>query len=183
MDELKQALEQQKLNGLEEDFIEVLSRALEIPREVVIRFAWAYQRLNDDAVSSFSLSFPVESWESVIPEELRTAISKAMSDGALNVAITRAIKTGGALTLPVELLIKDEKLICHGCPESLPCLAENLYSPSICYLGRKANTSVNPLKVVGKNLIVEAKQPAGRYTIPLADIYTNTWKRKNHYER
>lgn len=169
LEDLQQALEQQKLNGAEKDFIEVLSRAFEIPYAVVARLIYGYHELQN-ATAHLAIS---HNWDDRVPnEELRQAITKAMHDGVRRMIARFALENSKTITVNVKYLVpeKDKGQICKGCPERIPCIAESRSTPDRCYDWERTRLPVFPLRIIGDKLEVEATQPAGRHTVPLKAI-------------
>ncbi len=177
-DKVKEALERQKIGGAETDYIEVIARALEVRPALIRRVLYAFHALDDKLRDLglgpfFRRAFPAETWEESLPDaELRAAIRFAMAAGVTRVVLARAILAGQEVALAVESLLPKERAaeLCNGCPERLECVAESLSTPQECYLGRKKDLAVTPIKMTRRHVEVEARQPAGRYCVPLAEV-------------
>ncbi len=168
---VKRALLAQRVANAEHDFIEVISRALDLPAGLLARVFYAYEMLKNRE----GLSTEVPDWEGLLPDDdLRQAIQKAMVDGARRVRIAEAIRRGQTLTVRPEQLVppNQKHKLCHGCPERIECTAGRLYTADECYSSRRLRLQVVPLRMTATELEVEAQQPPGRHTIPLKDIST-----------
>jgi hypothetical protein len=165
-DKLAQALIAQKMASAETDKIDIISRALEVPREMLLRVFYAQ--------SCLGLASGHLDWSVLLPdEELRDAIQKAMKDGYRRLVVATAIRDGRSLTIRTrDLLTKAQApRLCHGCPERLDCTAGSLYTPDECYEERKTSLPVFPLRMTETQLEVETSQPAGKFTIRLTDVH------------
>ena len=170
--ELQAALEKQKVDDAEEDLLEVICRALEIPRPLLARVLYAYQYLTQE-LKTYPQNFSDEAWLQDLPsDELREALQRAMMQGARRVVLRRAILAGQPVSIKTSALIPHSQVseICNGCPERMPCVAENRSTPQQCWEWRKDSLLVYPLKLKGNTVEVEAQQPAGRHTLPLSAI-------------
>jgi len=158
--DLEEALLEQKMQGVEKDTLEVISRALQVDPAIVTRVIYAYQMSRASShYSSRLLDY--------LPEKIPEAISRAVSNGLRRVGIRDAIAGSKTISLVLRDLIPEDtpQKVCEGCHESLTCIAENQRKPKDC-LNR--STVVFPLRFIDPTHIeVECTHPAGKYIVPL----------------
>ncbi len=172
-DELAQALQEQRLVGLEKNAVELVAKALQIPEETVVRVMFAFNQLAT-AFERASMPLTVRPPENT---ELCDAIKFAMEEGVRRLILRHAIENGRTFSIHVSTLVpkNDVAQLCHGCPERLECVADSLHTPEECFTTHKATLHVFPIRVV-KNLVeVEATQPAGRHFIPISAFRRRTY--------
>jgi len=161
LEDLEEALEEQKMKGAEKDTVEVIARALQLDPATVTRVILAYQTTKKDKNLYGSLL------HTYIPEEVQDAIVHAIENGLRRLAIRGAIKWSKTLSIERHHLIPDNdpQKVCDGCPESLTCIAGNEHSPKDCLHNA---TVVFPLRFVDPTHVeIECTQPAGKYIVPL----------------
>ena len=193
LEKLKEALDEQKVGGAEKDEVEIISRALDLPRGTVLRVVGAMNALFVAHVAhgaevcriiSVLDNTPQERQEEYWPAfqravnddlgvELYGAIKLAMRDGSLRLNVRRRILERLPLPIKTSALVEenDKDKICLGCPERLPCLAESRSTPEACYQSRQLFCI--PLSLRGDRVEVETAQPAGRHIVPLSSLRLN----------
>lgn len=166
MDELTQALVEQRTGGAPKDWLEIISKALDVPLPLLHRVFYAREILHRDTPR------PGPLWRELLPEKVAAAIRAAMEEGSFRLHIADHIRNGTAMTLPVGVLVpeNDKLRLCRGCPEQFECIAEKLYTPEWCFAQRKTTLRVVPLRMTDTTVEVEAQQPQGRHTILLSKI-------------
>lgn len=175
-DALKEALERQKTGNAEEDYIEVISRALGVKREIVVRVIFAANAV-DAALGEFArhpefhssaYGLGGDNYNADLPDlELRKAYRMAMANGVLRVIAAKAITDGTTLKIATASFLPRENAaeLCHGCPEQLECVAENMSTPDRCWHHSKAFLDAKPLRMNSDSVEFEMEQPAGKRRI------------------
>lgn len=169
-EELTQALQEQRMAGLEKNSVELIAKTLKVSEDTVLRVVFAYLELED--VAAYTPLQNVALSDAELSVELKNAIRYAMQKGGQRLMLRYAIEHGSTLAIDAEHLVPASNpiAVCNGCPERLPCLADSLHTAEKCLSGRKSRLPVRPLRVIGTNVEVEAIQPAGLHLIPIAAI-------------
>lgn len=164
---LKKALTAQRVGGAEADGLEVIAKALGVPIDVVRRVVTAIGELRKSGVHPSA-----EEMTHGIPPEVQQAIGQAMYLGATRLILANAIRNAKPMSMPVSALlpIAEANRLCHGCPESIECLAQRLREPEDCYIGRKSFVEVFPVVMNKTEVTVEASQPLGRFTVKITNV-------------
>ncbi len=173
-EELKKALEERKMNNAEKDVLDILSRAFDVPRELLYRIIYGYERLHVHLDGTeYGMGFPKLEWSEGLSGDLREAINLAMANGAKRLLVRYAIENAKALSVATKDLVPADKpeQLCHGCPERIECISESLSTPSECLTGRHATTIVYPIQIHRAEVEIETQQPAGRHRVPLRLIH------------
>lgn len=181
-DALKEALERQKTGNAEEDYIEVISRALGVKREIVTRVLFAANSI-DAALLEMNRTPEFrgeeyrqgrDAYNTDLPDlELRKAYRLEMFNGALRVLVARAIRDDKPLRVWTSSIIPKEQAaaLCTGCPEQLECLATEMSTPDKCWGSRKSVLDAKPLRMNHDSVEVEMVQPAGKHRLPFAKLH------------
>jgi hypothetical protein len=166
LDELNQALVEQRTGGAPKDWLEIISKALDVPLPLLHRVFYAREVLHKNN------NRQQPNWRELLPEMVIDAIRVTMEAGSLRLDIANSIRHGWPMTLPVGVLVpeNDKLRLCRGCPEQFECIAEKLYTPEVCFKDRKKTLRVVPLRLTDTTVEVEAQQPQGRHTILLSKI-------------
>lgn len=185
LDKLQHALDLQKTANAEEDYVEVVCRALEVKRDLLFRLLYAMGAVNQALreqgqpqafafnYDSFSLGSDAYNYE--LPNlELRAAYREAMFDGVLRVLIARAILDGKSIYLRTKQFIPREQAaqLCEGCPMRLECMTESLSTPDDCWFWERSTLVAKPLRLNKTAVEVELTQPAGRRFLALSKLET-----------
>lgn len=170
-DELKQALLRQKTNYVEKDVIDVISKAFDMEYGLVARILFAMVSVEGTGVFHLEHNalFPFDT----IPEDVRTAIRKAVNDGAKRVRVAKAIEESKSVTASPKDFLPRARVseICHGCPEAMECAAESISTPQKCWEQRLQSVAVYPLRILGDQVEVEAQHPRGKHLLPISKIH------------
>jgi hypothetical protein len=174
-DRLKEALLRQNTGIEAKNFLDALSKLLEVDYRTVLRVTYAYEQLHADprSVPALHTTVPMSSstraWENDLNPELKEALVFAVSNLISRYAIADAIENKRPVSVNVAALIpaSDAAKICVGCPMRMECLNEALYEPIDCYTQHRSRVQVYPLRIVGEEVEVDANQPRGQYTVPL----------------
>ena len=166
LDELSQALNEQKMCGAERNVIEVLARVLNVSFAIAARMAFAIQCLPHDVGP---LGIYIQSWDDYLDAELQDAILLAINNGLRRLLVRDAITRSGTITIAAKCLFpseEDPRCICNGCSHSLTCIADGINTPEECL--ETSFVVVYPLRfVTPKQVEVECVHPAGRFIVPL----------------
>lgn len=183
LDDLEQALAPAKWGDAEEDFIEVISRALELPAVAVERVLYAAGYVR----ASRRLTKIGEGMDDGpnLSRDLREAIEKAMEAGARRVLVRQALEKGYGVRVPIKLLVKKPADVCEGCVFRMRCVMDGLSTPETCVkrgvlakieeAGREhlrfgPKHTVFPKRLRGDVVDVTCEHPRGEWTLNIADL-------------
>lgn len=175
-DALNQALREVRMGDAEKSTMEIVSRALGIPLEIVHRVLFASENLHRVLPGRLGMLSPATHWREWIEDiDVRTAIENKMAEGIRRYTVRWAIENDSHFAVPVSVLLKpkDVNKICRGCPDSLECMAESLHTPTECYEKHRTTFTVVPLRIIKNTVEVRAEQPTGTYVIPLVAVPIN----------
>lgn len=171
-EQLKQALRETNVAGVEKDFAEVLARMFDLPLPVVARIVYAIEMVKHPVTWHLGHDRAAE----LIPDpELRDAIRQRANAGAVRVYLRKLQLEGRQVRVPTKALISQSEpaRICEGCKYSLSCISENLSSPRQCveeigsgYVERKQNVVLLRVTPDGR-VRVKASQPMGEHDVPI----------------
>lgn len=184
-EELEQALFEAKWGDAEADVADVIARMLEIPREAVVRVAFALKA----AERSPAIEATFEP-EGELSNELMVAINQNVRRGLLRALVRRRIQSDGWVLVHPKKLIKRAEDICSGCLLSLRCVAEGLSTPPKCFekgppcalrddaqskmgmLMRHKNgcAQVTPTQIRGDKVTVTSHHPKGTFVVDIGDV-------------
>lgn len=162
LDTLNQALEEQKMCGVEKDIIEVIARIVDVSPAIAARMTLIMRCL------PAHLGLYIQSWDKYLDKELQEAIKLATDNGLRRLLIRDAITRSGTITIAAKHLFPaggEPRRICRGCTRSLACIAGGMRTPAQCL---EEGVAVFPLRfVTPKQVEVECAHPAGRFIVPL----------------
>jgi hypothetical protein len=162
LDTLNQALEEQKMCGVEKDIVEVIARIVGVSPAVAARMTFIMRCL------PAHLGLYIQSWDEHLDTELQEAIKLATDNGLRRLLVRDAITRSGTVTIVAKHLFPaggEPRRICTGCTRSLACIAEGVRTPERCL---EEGAVVYPLRfVTPKQVEVECAHPAGRFVVPL----------------
>jgi len=162
LDQLKQALEEQKMCGAEKDTIELLSRALKLETIVVSRVIYGYLATLNNEVNG---NIP---WNDYIPEHVQRALRVTAHMGVRRIRLRNAIEQSKTVTLYAKHLLPtgEPRKICNGCPRSLACIANSMMTPEECL---ETGVVVYPIRFIDTaHVEVECTHPPGKFIVPVA---------------
>jgi hypothetical protein len=176
-EQLKQALRETNVAGVEKDFAEVLARMFDLPVQAVARLVYAIETVKHPVTWHLGHARTVE----LIPDpELRDAIRARANAGAARVYLRKLQLEGRQVSVPTLAMIPPAApgRICEGCPHSMSCIAESLSSPEQCvdilsgpakgWVDKKQPVTLIRVTPSGR-VTVRARQPLGDHDVP-ADI-------------
>ena len=187
LDDLDQALFEAKWGDAEQDVVEVIAAALELPRAAVERVLYAAEVIEDD------ISKRLINTKSTLDEELKVAIRVVIQEGMARVIVRDAILNEKPMLIAPKMLIKDAAEICAGCEWSIPCISNNYSTPEECYakgppVGLRAHRTtsgavelqrlrggcalVTPVKINKDTVTVTCTHPRGTFKVAAKDLST-----------
>lgn len=186
LDELEQALFTAKWGDAEENAIDVVARALELPVGVVERVLFAARCAKDASKYKYSqLTVNMDTGPS-LEYELRRAIDAAVKTGLKRAAVRYAIQNDGRLQVrPSKLVGNRPRDICGGCPHSIECAMIDASTPEKCVkrgvldrIEREGDRVrdlrryciVIPIKMVGDKVTATCEHPPGTWTLDVEDF-------------
>lgn len=177
-EQLKQALRETNVAGVEKDFAEVLARMFDLPVQVVARLMYAIETVKHSVTWHLGHDRAIE----LIPDaELRNAIRTQANAGAARTYLRQLQLKGRQVTVLTRLLVPtdDPGRICEGCPHSMSCIAESLSSPGKCvdalsnpakgWVDKKQTVTLLRVTPSGR-VTVRAKQPLGDHDLPIDNV-------------
>ncbi len=170
-EELRKALQAAKVTDVEADFVDVLCRAFDAQRPLVLRILYAAQYCaNHVAGTSVTWTATEE-----LDPKLREAIRSYVDAGRRRVALADKVRSNGHALAYVDALVPEgaPHKICDGCPKSLECVAESLFDPKDCRDGRGAWTrslETRPIKMRKNKVTVECDHPRGTFVLDIKDF-------------
>ena len=182
-DGLAEALEKQKTANAETDALDVLCRALEVDRSLVVRILYAMSAINtalrdhhkqaefDFGHDGYSTSSEVYNRE--LPDlELRSAYREAMEAGVRRMIVGRAIRNGKPIRVATASWLPSEEAsqLCKACPERLECIAESLSEPVECWKWEKSTLQLTPLRMNKKAAEFDIPQLGEKRFFPLEQL-------------
>lgn len=174
-EQLKQALRETNVAGVERDFAEVLARMFDLPVPVVARIVYAIEAVKHPVTWHLGHDRAT----ALIPDpELRDAIRQRANAGAARVYLRRLQLEGRQVAVPTKALVSQSEpaRICEGCKHSLTCIVESRSTPENCLndlaLGVKGHVDgkqkVTLLRVTPDGRVrVRANQPIGEHDVPV----------------
>lgn len=175
-DALNQALREVRMGDAEKSTMEIISRALGIPIEIVHRVVFARELLKNVLPARLGILFPATHWREYIPDDdVRAALEARIDEGIRRITVRWTIENNRDFEVEVKRLLKpkDVNKICRGCPDSMECVAGSLHTPQECYDGRIPKVKVVPLRIIKNTVEVRAEHPTGTYVIPLEGVPMN----------
>ena len=115
LDELAQALTEQKMHKAEKDVVEVLARALRLDPLVVARLLFADEKM------THSPDTRRVDWDAYIPGDVQEALTLAVANGSRRLMVRRIIESCSTFSIPANCLLPpgEPRRVCVGCPASL----------------------------------------------------------------
>lgn len=187
--ELEQAVFATKWGNAEEDAIEVIARAMELPVGVVERVlfaAGAVRERRKRGQQKFGQLSESMFEGPTLPLELREAIGHAVESGMKRAAVRHVIQNDYKLYVRPSKLVGDRpRDICNGCPHSIECLMIEASTPEKCvkrgvldHIRREGDRVadmrrsciVTPQKIVGDKVTVTCDHPTGTWTLDVEDF-------------
>lgn len=173
-EQLKQALRETNVAGVEKDFAEVLARMFDLPVQAVARLVYAIETVKHPVTWHLGHARTVE----LIPDpELRDAIRTRANAGAARVYLRKLQLEGRQVSVPTLAMIPagEPGRICEGCPHSMSCIADSLSTPERCvealsgpvitYVDRTQAVTLIRVTASGR-VTVRARQPLGDHDLP-----------------
>lgn len=192
--ELEQAIAAARWRGAEKNFLEVISRMLDVDPAIVARVVYAYEVLGDKTLvlnHGSQLTDMIGELQSGgdIPEDARRAIEHAAARAFKRVAIRWRMEEGLNVEVPFDKLVPRTApmTMCDGCTWRLECVRDGLSTPQKCLQGiavlareqpdpKKLRSiqyryaSVKPVKLDDAIVTVEALHPRGTYVVNVLDV-------------
>lgn len=177
-EQLKQALRETNVAGVEKNFAEVLARMFDLPVQAVARVIYAIETVKHPVTWHLGHDRAVE----LIPDpELRDAIRQRANAGAARVYLRKLQIEGRQVSVLTKALISpgEPGKICEGCKHSMSCITNNLSSPEQCVANLTAGTAgyvaltqkVTLLRVTPDDRVrVRASQPIGEHDVPIGIV-------------
>lgn len=179
--QLKQALRETNVAGVEKDFAEVLARMFDLPVQAIARLVYAIETVKHPMTWHLGQTRATE----LIPDpELRDAIRARANAGATRVYLRKLQLEGQQVLVPTRAMIpaSEPGRICEGCPHNMSCIAGSWSTPEQCveklssslswssemYVDRMQRVTLIRVTPSGR-VTVRAKQPLGEHDLP-ADI-------------
>jgi len=185
MDALEQALLEAKWGNAEADAPEIISRLLEIPREVVVRVEFAFHALQEMRQGRVYLG------QDEIPDDVQEAMKNRLRRGLLRSQVREAILNDKPMYTKAKTIIDKPEKVCRGCRFSLECVTENHSTPKDCFKAgppatirkhdnghvslmrfTRGGVMVLPKRIRGDLVTVECTHPAGTYDIDVGDLWS-----------
>lgn len=186
LDALEQALFAAKWGDAEENAIDVVARALELPSGVVERVLFAARCAKEAAKYKFSQLTESMNDGPTLDYELRRAIADAVKTGLKRAAVRLVIQNDYRLQVEPSKLVGDRpRDICNGCPHSIECVTFSVSTPEKCVkkgvldrIEREGDRvkdlrrycSVKPIKMAGDKVTVTCDHPPGTWTLDVEDF-------------
>lgn len=183
LEEVEAAVAKSKVKTAENNPIEVIARILDVDAQTVERVLYLgrvvtrYRDAFDDddgfrRIPSRVMNMMDEMFEGLsIDGDVKKAMDHAIGVGLSRVTLKHLILNGGYTYVAASRLVKSPAEICNGCPQAIPCVAENLSSPKKCY--DEVPLSITPLELVGKNMnkvVVRSERAEGTCTIDVTAL-------------
>lgn len=177
-EQLKQALRETNVAGVEKDFAEVLARMFDLPVQAVARILYAIETVKHPVTWHLGATRAAE----LIPDaELRDAIYVRANAGALRVHLRRLQLQGQRVEVRTRALVPvdNPSRICEGCPHAMTCIPEGLSTPERCLETLEAPSKVyvdkwqvvSLIKVTPEGrVVVRAQQPIGDHDLPVEAV-------------
>lgn len=176
--QLKQALRETNVAGVEKDFAEVLARMFDLPVQTVARLVYAIETVKHPVTWHLGHDRAAE----LIPDPvLRNAIRQRANAGAARVHLRRLQLEGRQVSVPTKALIPPAEpgRICEGCKHSLTCAVDGRSTPEACLndlrLGVRSHVDgkqkVTLLRVTPNDKVrIRADQPMGEHDVPIETV-------------
>lgn len=185
---LDQAVFESKWQDAEENAIDIIAVALDLPPAAVERVLFAAAALRKpDRYSQLSASMDEGP---TLSDELRTAIKDAVTRGRRRAAVRWAIQNDALVSVkPRALIGGDASRICDGCQLSMQCVLEDLSTPKQCakrgppdrvhrYDNGKfqlmryglGQAMAKPERIRGDKVVVTCEHPRGTFEVNIEDI-------------